>query len=511
MMAAPQGEDRSLMSGMVRMPGVLRLPFVGAAILLWVTAAFTQGPDTLWTKTYGEKFDSDYAYSVAQTSDGGYVIAGTTKPFLSADEDVYLLRTDSNGDTLWTRRYGGADDDQGQSVRETADGGYIIAGWTESFGVGLADFYVIRTTSNGDTIWTRRYGGSGSDYACSIDEVTGGGYIIGGYTDSFGSIDNDWYLVKIDAGGDTVWTKTYGGAAHDECRAVLQTADGGYITAGATSSFGAAGYDAYFIKTDANGDSLWTRVYGGGGADRAYSLDRTPDGGYIIAGYTGSFGAGVSDVYLIRLDMNGDTLWTRTYGGSEHDGGYSVRQVSSGGYVVTGYTESYGAGGYDVYVIRTDSGGDTLWTRTFGGARDDHGRSVLETTDYGYIIAGDVAHPTSTKADVYLIKIGPDCSGIDGNQADWPALSTHLARPNPFRDMTLINYSLRQDAAICIRVYNPAGQEVRTLVNGVTGPGDHLTFWDGKDNIGRRVAGGMYLLRFEVAGTATTSKLILIR
>lgn len=483
----------------------------GFFVIALATAVLAQAPDTLWTRTYGERLDSDYAYSVQQTSDGGYILAGATKPFFAANDEVFLIKTDSAGDTLWARRYGGEGDDQGKSVHQTSDGGYIIAGWTESFGAGLVDFYLIKTDSNGDTLWTREYGGAGSDCAYSVDTTSDGGYIIGGYTNSFGAGVNDLYLVKTDADGDTLWTRVYGGANQDECRAVRQTADGGYIAAGATSSFGSGGYDVYLVRTDASGDSLWSRAIGGGSADRAYSLDLTPDGGCVVAGYTGSFGAGVSDVYLIRINADGDTLWTKTYGGLGHEAAYSVRRLFCGGYVIAGYTDSCCAGGYDVYVIRTDSGGDTLWTRAFGASGNDYGRSVRETSDCGYIVAGDITRPGGTKPDAYLIRIDSDCSGIDSDKLDRPTFSLWRTGPNPLRDMTSIRYSLSLDAGVRLRVVSPTGQEIRTLVDGVEGRGDHLTIWDGRDNNGQRVAAGVYLLRLEIEGQAASQKLIVVR
>lgn len=494
------------------MPHKTRVPVsLGFFVIALATAVLAQAPDTLWTRTYGERLDSDYAYSVQQTSDGGYILAGATKPFLAANEEVYLIKTDSNGDTLWAKRYGGEGDDQGRSVHQTSDGGYIIAGWTESFGAGLADFYLIKTDFNGDTLWTREYGGAGSDCASSLDKTSDGGYIIGGYTDSFGAGANDLYLVRTDADGDTLWTRVYGGANQDECRVVRQTADGGYIAAGATSSFGSGGYDVYLVRTDASGDSLWFRAIGGGSADRAYSLDLTPDGGCIVAGYTGSFGGGVSDVYLIRINANGDTLWTKTYGGLGHEGAYSVRQLFCGGYVIAGYTESCCAGGYDLYVIRTDSGGDTLWTKALGGSRDDYGRSVEETSDCGYIVAGDITDPSVLKPNAYLIRIDSNCSGIDSDNLDRPAFSFCRAGPNPLCDVTSIRYGLSLDARVSLRVVSPTGREIRTLVDGVEGRGDHVTIWDGRGNTGQRVAGGVYLLRLEVEGRAVNEKLIVVR
>lgn len=194
------------------------------------------------------------------------------------------------------RTYGGSDDDIGHSVTQTDDGGYIVAGYTQSFGAGDWDVYLIKTDVAGDTIWTRAFGGVGSDLGRSVEQTSDGGYIIAGYTYSFGAGWDDVYLIKTDAGGGTVGTRTYGSSDYDEGRSVEQTVDGGYIIGGATWSFGSGGNDVYLIKTDSNGDTVWTRTYGAGLNDSGYSIAQTDDGGYIIAGNTFSFGAGGSDV-----------------------------------------------------------------------------------------------------------------------------------------------------------------------------------------------------------------------
>ena len=185
-----------------------------------------------------------------------------------------------------------------------------------------------------------------------------------------------------------VFQKTYGGTGEDTSYSIYQTADGGYIFTGTTNSFGAGGNDVYLIRTDSIGDTLWTKAYGGTGSDHGRSVMQTTDLGYIITGYTNSFGAGEYDVYLIKTDANGNTQWTKTYGGAVYDAGSSVIQTTDGSYIITGVTESFGAGGADLYFIKADANGNKIWTKTFGGSAADHGNSVQQTSDNGYIIAG---------------------------------------------------------------------------------------------------------------------------
>ena len=354
-------------------------------------------------KAYGG-LSNDIAYSVEQTHDGGYIITGGTASFGAGDWDVYLVKTDSSGDTVWTRAYGGVGIDGGRSVRQTQDKGYILVGQTESFGAGKADVYFIKTDSSGDTIWTRTYGGSGIDRGSCVELNPDGGYIIAGHTESFGAGEFDAYVIRTDSFGEVLWTKTYGDFNRDSGQFIRQTSDGGYIIGGTTHSFGSGGADVYLIKTDSSGDTVWTRAYGGHTHDIGYSVQQTSDGGYIVAGWTYSFDQGMGDVYLIKTDSSGDTVWTRTFGGAWRELGYSAQETLDGGYIVAAFTESFAVGSPDAYLIKTDSSGDSVWTRTYGGARWDEAFSVQQTSDGGYILAGWTFSLGAGWGDVYLVK-----------------------------------------------------------------------------------------------------------
>jgi len=363
-------------------------------------------PDTLWTRTYGGTA-TDWGSSVQETSDGGFIIVGTTGSF-GPSEDVYLIKTDGGGDTLWTRKYGGPSDEWGISVQETSDGGYILVGKTDSFGAGNSDYYLVRTDENGDSLWTRTYGGNANDIGRSVRQTTDGGYIVVGETYSFGAGDQDIYLVKTDGNGDALWTRTYGGANGEGGNSVRQTTDGGYIIAGWTASYGAGNGDVYLIKTDESGNVVWERTYGASDNDVGYSVQQTDDNGYIVAGWTYSFSF-ESDFYLVRTDENGDALWTGVYG--QQDGANnearSVWQTSDGGYVAAGYTNESGIF-FDVYLLKVDALGTSQWIETYGGDDNDLGYSVQQTSDGGFIVAGYTASFGAGGDDVYLIRLKPD-------------------------------------------------------------------------------------------------------
>jgi hypothetical protein len=373
---------------------LLCLPMIG----------FGQG----WEETFGGIGD-DFGKSVQQTIDGGYIITGTTESFGNGTQSVYLIKTDENGIEQWSQTFEGTDDQWGNTVQQTSDEGYVIIGGAESFGAGERDVYLIKTDANGDSLWTKTIGGAGQDEGKSVQQTTDGGYIISGDTQSSGNGGEDVYLIKTDSNGVEQWNNTFGGTDNDGSFSVQQTIDGGYIIAGYTFSFGNGSVDVYLIKTDENGLEQWSQTFGGTDEDWSWSSQQTADGGYIISGETESFGNGGIDVYLIKTNSNGVEQWSNTFGGLNNDGGcYEAsfaRQTIDGGYIITGYTESFGAGQKDGYLIKTDANGVEEWNKTFGGSGDDQACSVQQTTDGGYVVIGGTeSFGTSNNQDVYLIK-----------------------------------------------------------------------------------------------------------
>ena len=378
---------------------------------LWAMPLAGQAPNMLWTRTYGGS-DNDWGYSVQQTSDGGFTVAGSTESFGAGAEDVWLIHTDATGDTLWTRTYGGSDYDFGKSGQPTSDGGFIVTGYNRSFSGGECDLWLIRTDAKGDTLWTRTYGGSG---------------------------------------GEAGWS-------------VQQTSDGGFIVAGYTSSYGAGGDDVRLIRTDSLGGTLWARTYGGIAGDVGYSVQQISDSGFIVAGETQSFGAGGGDVWLIRTDATGDTLWTQTYGGSDYDGGYSVQQTYDDGFIVAGMTQSFGTGSADVWLIKTDSLGNT---------------APLAVT-----------HPRHGQSERFTL---------------------HPAYPNPFNPMTTIHYELPVQAELTLTIYDILGREVARLVDSMQPTGYHQALWNGQDHAGREVPTGIYIARVVTPAYTKSNKMVLLK
>ena len=407
--------------------------------------------------TYGGTND-DFGYSVQQTTDGGYIISGGTSSFGNGSYDVYLIKTDSSGNEIWTKTYGGTYTDAGFSVQQTTDGGYIITGHTSSFGNGFEDVYLIKTDGNGVEQWTNTFGGTNDDMGYSVQQTTDGGYIITGYTSSFGNEFNDVYLIKTDGNGIEQWTKTYGWTS-DQGLSVQQTTDGGYIISGWTENIN-INYDIYLVKTDGSGDEQWTNTFGGTDDDLSYSVNQTIDGGYIIVGETKSFGNSNEDVYLIKTDGNGIEQWTKTYGGTDDDWGHSVQQTTDGGYIIVGTTRSFGNGYEDVYLIKTDDSGTEQWAKTFGGTNFERGYSVQQIADGGYIITGiSQTSLANDPNDVYLIK-----TDANGNLT-----STFNISLNPNRKLEktvdiLGKETKRQTNTPLIEIYDDGTVEKRIVI-----------------------------------------------
>jgi predicted secreted protein len=303
--------------------------------------------------------------------------------------------------------FGGTGWDEGASVQQTSDDGFIIAGLTNSSGAGGYDAWLIRTDASGDKVWDKTLGGAYDDVCWSARQTADGGYIITGYTNAGGATIRDLWLIKTDSSGNRVWDKTFGGTDYDQGNSVQLTSDG-YVVVGSTMSYGAGGHDVWLIRTDASGDKTWDKTFGGTSDDYGLSIQQTSDEGFIIAGLTDSYGAGSDDVWLIKTDASGNRVWDKTFGGTSDDGGYSVQQTSDEGYIIAGLTDSYGAGGDDVWLIKTDASGNKVWDRTFGGMGKDVGNSVQQTSDGGYVITGYANSYGAGEGDIWLIKTDAD-------------------------------------------------------------------------------------------------------
>ena len=361
-------------------------------------------------KTFGGN-RRDRGINLLQTHDGGYAIVGYTSSLDALQEDIYLVRTDAQGQVLWSNVFGGESKDNGWDILQTEDNGFLIVGFSNSFGAGEMDIYLVRTDSAGTMLWQRTYGGLKSEYGWAMARTSDGGYVLGGQTNSFGEGAEDGYLVKVNAQGEEIWSQTFGGPGEDRLFSIDQGSDGGFVLTGTTRSFGAGdtgNRDAYLVKTNDSGELVWMQVYGEDQDDVGHAVRQTGDGGYIVTGYSRSFGARNYDTWLIKTDEAGTSLWQTFYGDTGDDRTISGEQTADGGYILTGYTKSFDSVGWDVFLVRADSSGEVLWHKTFGGTAEDTGYTVKQTSDGGFVLTGETYSSGAGAGDMVVIKVDHD-------------------------------------------------------------------------------------------------------
>ncbi len=381
-----------------------------------------------WTKVYGGTGSDMAVGNNLQTIDGGYIFSGNTASFGAGGLDGWIVKTNSVGDLDWNLTYGGSLDDSFSDMIKAKDGGYLLSGYTKSFGAGSYDFWLLKVNASGAEQWSQTYGGTDSDQGIALVQTADGGYAIAGYTNSSGAGGFDAWLVKTDATGNMQWNKTYGGTGNDYGMALVQSADGGYAISGRTAPVGSAINDFWLVKTDSSGTLQWSKTYGGTANEQVNSMTLTGDGGYTLFGVTSSFGAGAQDNWLVKTDSSGNIQWNKTYGGTANEYGLYAIQTNDGGYALTGGTMSFGVGGEDVLLIKTDSSGNQLWMKTWGGSANEEGYSICQAADGSFIVESHTrsfGYGSSSGFDWYLIKADNE-AGI--SQIDSTANSITLYR-----------------------------------------------------------------------------------
>ncbi len=353
--------------------------------------------------TFGGR-KNDYSDFVRQTEDGGYIIIGGTESFADDSADIYLIKTDSSGNELWYKTFGGIESlDNGINIVQTENGEYLIMGLGSSYETGSQDIYIIKTDSSGNEEWSEIIEGTYFDYNIRVAPTQDDGFIIMKNSLSEGAMN--FGLIKTDYFGSMIWENEIGGTGDDYGYAMTQTSDSGYIITGYTNSFGDAIQNIYLVKTDWSGEKQWSQAYNIGDQDSGRSVQQTEDSGYIILGTSGTLESGYTNIFLLKTDESGKEQWANTYGGDDFDYGLSVLQTSDGGYIIAGWTYSYGAGNSaDVYLIKTDNSGEELWHKVFGGTDDDYCYGIQETEDRGFIITGFTKSYGAGNTDGFLIK-----------------------------------------------------------------------------------------------------------
>ncbi|GAB4343271.1 MAG: hypothetical protein Kow0037_31250 [Calditrichia bacterium] len=585
------------------------------SMLLQTEAMLAAAPDTLWTATYGGT-NIDVIADILPLPEGGFVATGYTRSYgTAAGRNLWLLRADSAGTLQWSYGYGVNDDEEGFAVQPTADGGFLAAGYTKSLGNGKKDVFLVKTDQDGNQLWLKTFGGSEDDECYSMIRCADGGYLLGGVTSSMGNGSRDGYLIKLDSLGNFLWEKTLGGMSSDGIMDIIQTGDGGFAFTGWTFSEG-PGFlgNAWLGKTDSTGQLQFSKAFGGSDVDRGNSLLQLSDGGFLLTGYTDSYGAGNYDVLLIRTDASGNQEWLKTFGGSGRDYGNAILPMPQGGFLIAGYTLSFGAGGDDVFLVGTDAAGNWQWQQTYGGSASDVANTAAPAGMAGFWIAGHTLSSGAGLHDGYVIRLGTVSMPVFQPQADslylgsvtagdtlqgtltianpgeaalhishifidTPGFSvlpdsatiapdsafnfsvtfatdsssgrrsanlifTHNAPsspdtvvviadvltalahrkvvipeslqllgnyPNPFNPQTVIAFRLHKAARCRLTIMDALGRVVNSYDLGKQTPGLHRITWNGKDHNNRNVGSGLYLYRLEADGFFRSGKMLLLK
>lgn len=347
----------------------------------------------------------DHARSVWQTADSGYIVTGYSNFSGVTDTQVFLLKTDSAGGIQWFRFYGDEEIQAGMCVQQTLDGGYIVGGYTNENISNEYDFLLMKFNQDGDLTWKKTYGGEDWDLGEYVEQTFDGGYIIGGSTFSTGNGGEDGYLIKTDANGDMVWSKTYGGALDDQFKTVKQCADSGFVAIGRSNSLSIDNEDIYVVRTDKLGDTIWATTLGNVNDDYGKSIVENTDSTFVLISVQNDPNDELNKAYLVKLDKQGDEVWSQIFGTVAGDEPSTLKSVPWGGYVYSAYNEGgTGAGGKDMFILKTNNDGFFEYARTYGGAGDDMAFSMQVTNDNGFIIAGETNSYGDGLVNVYLIK-----------------------------------------------------------------------------------------------------------
>ncbi len=493
----------------------MKTPFAFLSLLISFTVAATQpNPAVSWLRVYGGEFNDAAATSVVQLTDGSFAVGGYYgwANDWSSGLDPWVLHLDTNGDSTRSRRWEWYLPLLSKVFLCANDGGYVAAmtylEYFDDLGNTITRLGLTRFDLSGSVVWLHSLFGSGPGRGDSVLATTialNGLYAMAGSQTNFSPPNTDAYLV-LTAGGQgpsfPVISRTYGGDGYDAFRSVASTSDGGFVLAGVTTSYGASMTDYYVVRTDSLGDTLWTRTYGGEGFDNAESVIATDDGSFAIIGYTSSFGTSGYDVYLVKTDGNGDTLWTSTYGGPSNQIAHGAEVTNNGDIVIAGMNDVAGTDSDSTLLMRVDPEGMLLWTVQYPGCSAS---SLDKTLDGGYVLGGyscDLEH-----TELLVLKTGTDQTvSINDNFIPHPSSFSLSSYPNPFNPSTTLSFSLPQPQDVRLAVYDVTGREVRVVTEGRYEAGDHRTVFDGSE-----LPSGIYFAHLSAGSRSMTQKLLLLK
>ena len=483
----------------------MKIVIITVSILMLLAAiGLAQAPDTAWVKYY-HRGSTDIGYSIVETDDGGFLIAGTSQQYDASYLDIWLVRIDQNGDSLWAKTYSYSPENNlslyAYSLRNDPNGGYVIGGMKQ-MSSSANNPYVLKIDENGDSLWSfsmRRSDNCEANFiACTNDS----GYVLVGYAYTSGSINI--FALKLDSQGDSCWVRYYDHGNWEQPYVVEQTSDGGFIIGGKTNYNTSGSFDYYVVKADALGNAVWSDVYGGDNYDYCNAIQPTPDGGYILYGEMQVYSSAVG--LAIKTDSIGQIEWQHTYTGPvSANYGRSVDQCSDGGYIFGGHcnvTYNY----EDFYFIKTDANGDTLWTKAVGNSYDEDAYCVLQASDGSYLLVGHGFYSIDTDGDALLVKLNAEPTSIEDKHALPSLINVFGAYPNPFNAATTIRFELPAQSNVVIDIYDLLGRKVANAFKGIKPAGYYQITWQADD-----YSSGLYFYRIGIGSYSKTGKMILLK
>ena len=477
------------------------------SFLTLTISLFCQAPSTKWAKIYTTIFTGDSVHynqgnSVQQTIDSGYIITGYTRTSYDSS-DVYLMKTNQSGIRLWSKKFN-ENNGVGNSVTKTSDNGYVFVGSIVRASDGMTDLLLFKTNNIGEVVWRKVYGLSNQrDVGFEVRQTADSGLIISGNTFSNTSNRSGIWLIKTDGNGDSLWTNTYCGIYNsEEYASVQQTKDGGYIIVGSLNITG--GSDICLIKTNENGDALWTKTFGGEWHDYGRSVQQSIDGGFILVGYD-EVGDYHPNILLIKTNEFGDTLWTKTFDIGDDDFGNSVIQTIDKGFLICGYTYSNSTYDFDDILIKTDENGIVKWTKTIGTPQfDEIANSVSQTFDNGFIITGA---RKSINSYTWLVKLdSEEIMNIEEPLIELKEFSLSQNYPNPFNPSTKISWQSPVSCWQTLKVFDVLGREVTTIVDEYKQAGSYKVEFNASN-----LASGIYFYQLKAGVFIETNKMVLMK
>jgi hypothetical protein len=483
-----------------------QVTFAIAFVIVFAAEIAAQAPDTLWTRVYGDYLAYE-GNSISPSFDGGFIVAGVGLDSVFSN-GALLMKVDSVGNVIWSDCAGAPNGAAYNCAVQAAEGTILAGGWWHGI-MGGRRSGAIAFSNNGMPIWGVNLYSDGfqANGVTWIDRTIDGGYII---------IDDptDWQyrdnmrITKVDSLGETIWSRIYGDTLDELSGAVRPDTNGGYIIAGSTASFGDGNLDGYLIRINDIGDTIWTRTYGGSGNEWFFEIVHAADSGYVMVGLTRSFGNGGSDIYIVRTNSVGDTMWTRTFGTEADDFGSSIDKISSGGYIVGGTSAGH------AYLLRLNDDGDTLWTGTFFQSEpNSSANSVIAMPDGGFAFTGQILSGGQFPWGLWIVRLGPEVVSVDEPAPDLPNdFSLSQNYPNPFNEQTVIGVEIgAQLTDASLTICNLVGQLIATIFEGEISAGSHRFIWNGRDEEGNDVTSGLYFYQFRAGERTINRRMIFIK